>query len=181
MAVADPIQAEDPLREHKAILSLTHKFLPGISLKDPALMHSFIFSTGHALLIRTATTYAASPEDTKNHESSPTRRYLHLPLPQIISRIPFDSSFMIEENIVLKEWEEGDDGDKYKGRKTKVRVYDDIGFAWTPFETRFTGVVQTVVVIVMTFVRRLEEHGGEEWEWAIHMWVIRVGKSDLAG
>ncbi|KAL2068055.1 hypothetical protein VTL71DRAFT_16153 [Oculimacula yallundae] len=167
MAVHDSV---DPLKEHKAILALIHKFLSGISSRDPALMHSCILPTGTALLIRPATITKSAeialqaPTPEPQTPPPPTRQHLHLTLPQVIDRIPFQLLVSIEENIALAEWEDGDDGDRYGGRKTEIRVYEDVAFAWTPFETKFDGVVQTVGMNMMTFVRRLE---GVEGEWVI--------------
>ena len=71
----------------------------------------------------------------------------------------------MEENIALTDWEAGDDGDKYGGRKTEIRVDGDIAFAWTPYEVRIGGVLQHVGTNMFSFVRRLE--GSRRGEWVI--------------
>lgn len=51
---------------------------------------------------------------------------------------------MIEENIAMAPWEKGDDGDKYEGRRTEIRVDHDLAVTWTPYEVRVGGKVDHV-------------------------------------
>ncbi|KAH7321823.1 hypothetical protein BKA65DRAFT_568681 [Rhexocercosporidium sp. MPI-PUGE-AT-0058] len=157
MTSSAPISSDDPLVEHKVILALIHKFLSGIKLRDPELMHSCILPSGHALLIR--------PVAKESSSVAPPRQHLQITLPEVIDRIPFDSPVTMEENIALTDWEEGDDGEKYGGRKSEVRVDNDIALAWTPYEVRLGGVLHHVGTNAFSFVRRLD--GPEEGNWVI--------------
>ncbi|KAH9221921.1 hypothetical protein DL95DRAFT_381695 [Leptodontidium sp. 2 PMI_412] len=164
MASSTPVPSNDPLTEHKAILALIHKFLSGIKLRNPTLMHSCILPSGHALLIRPIADKISSLVE-HSHQSTSPRQHLQITLPEVIDRIPFDSPVSMEENIALTVWEDGDDGDKYGGRKSEIRVDGDIAFAWTPYEVRLGGVLHHVGTNVFSFVRRLD--GPEKGSWVI--------------
>jgi len=141
--------------EESAILATVQQFLSGIKARNPAQMHACIHpSGGHALLIR------PSP-------SSPgTKQHLSLTLAEVLNRIPFDSADELEENIALAEWEEGDDGMKYGGRKSEVRVDRDLAVVWTPYEFRRNGALSHVGTNVFSLVKE----GDGEGRWVI-CWV----------
>ncbi|KAN0103172.1 hypothetical protein V8E51_011485 [Hyaloscypha variabilis] len=141
-------------KEEIAILATVHKFLSGIKDRNPVQMHACIHpSGGHALLIR--------PDP-----SSPgIKKHLSLTLAEVVERIPFDASGELEENIALTEWEDGDDGMKYGGRKSEVRIDHDLAVVWTPYEFRRGGVVSHVGTNVFSLVRE-----GAEGRWVI-CWV----------
>ncbi len=78
----------------------------------------------------------------------------------------------MEENIALAEWEEGNDGEKYGGRKSEVRVDGDIAVCWTPYEVRLAGRLHHVGTNAFTAVRRLEDGRGEGEGQRKGDWVI---------
>ncbi|KAG4440933.1 hypothetical protein IFR05_003562 [Cadophora sp. M221] len=164
MLSSTPVRSDDPRAEHRVILALIHKFLSGIKFCDPTLMHSCILPSGHALLIRPIAPKTSS-EHQNSSQSTPLRQHLQITLPEVIDRIPFESPVSMEENIALTEWEDGDDGEKYRGRKSEIRVDGDIAFAWTPYEVRHSGVLHHVGTNVFSFVRRLD--GPETGSWVI--------------
>ncbi|KAH7393490.1 hypothetical protein BKA64DRAFT_676330 [Cadophora sp. MPI-SDFR-AT-0126] len=165
MATRNPDLSKDALAEHKMILSLVHKFLSGIKLRNPSLMHSCILPTGTALLIRPVNSKPLEAHVQPSQDIPLPRQHLQITLPEVVDRIPWDSPVTIEENIALAEWEQGDDEGKYGGRKSEIRVDGDIGFAWAPYEVRFGGVLHHVGTNIFHFVRRLE--GPEEGNWVI--------------
>lgn len=165
MASWNPIPSDDLLKEHKIILALAHKFLSGIKLRDRDLMHSCILSTGQALLIRPIVKTTTNPSESPNQGTPPPRQHLQITLSEVVNRIPFESPVSMEEKIALAEWEDGDDGDSYGGRKSEIRVDGDIAFAWTPYKVRVDGVLHHVGTNVFSFVRRLD--GPEKGDWVI--------------
>jgi hypothetical protein len=118
--------------EEEAVLALCRKFLSGIKNRNPVLMHSCILPSGSGTLIRPPLPSTEAPQ------------ILNLTLPEIVNRIPFDLPQGIEENIAIASWEDGDDGEKYEGRKSEVRVDYDLAMAWTPYEVRIGGKVTHV-------------------------------------
>ncbi|PVH81630.1 hypothetical protein DL98DRAFT_570995 [Cadophora sp. DSE1049] len=165
MATRNPDPSEDPLEEHKIILSLIHKFLSGIKLRDPSLMHSCILPSGSALLIRPVNSKSLEANERSSQGILLPRQHLQITLPEVVDRIPWDSPANMEENIALAEWEDGDDEENYGGRKTEIRVDGDIAFAWTPYEVRVGGVLHHFGTNIFHFVRRLE--GPEKGNWVI--------------
>ncbi|KAE9374628.1 hypothetical protein N431DRAFT_438066 [Stipitochalara longipes BDJ] len=152
--------------EEIAILATVQKFLAGIKARNPAQMHACIHpSGGHALLIR------PSPS------SSKTKQHLSLTLAEVVDRIPFDSPEELEENIALAEWEEGDDGTKYGGRKSEVRVDHDLAVVWTPYEVRKDGNLSHVGTNVFSLVK--EADGESRWLicWVSDTW--RVPREEM--
>jgi len=69
----------------------------------------------------------------------------------------------MEENIALAEWEEGDDGMKYNGRKTEVRVDEDLAVVWTPFEFRKDGKLSHEGTNCFSLVKGCEGERSGEW------------------
>jgi len=136
--------------QEKAVLDVCLKFLSSIKLKDRATMHSLILPSAHVTNIR--------PPVIKTR-----------PLPDLIDSLPLDAAQSIEENIAIwdKSDEENNDGDKYGGRKTEIRVDEKGSFAmaWTPYEVRYDGVVHHVGTNVFMMARRME--GMDVGAWVI--------------
>ena len=141
-------------KEEIAVLAVARRFLGGLKARDPASMHSCTLPTSHALLIR------PSPDARSGKTPSSSqlpKQILHLTLAQVVDRIPWDSPESIEENIARADWEEGDDGDKYGGRKTEVRVDGDLAMVWTPYEVRKDGLLTHNGTNVFTFAKDVHQ------------------------
>jgi len=89
-------------------------------------------------------------------------RVIQVPIAELIERVT-SSTEQMEENIALAAWEEGDDGDRFGGRKTEVRVDGALGVAWTPFEVLVDGVASTCGTNVFSLVKRVGTVGVSEW------------------
>lgn len=82
-----------------------------------------------------------------------------------MNRIPFDSAASLEENIALAEWEEGEDGERFEGRKSEARVDGDLAAVWTPYEFLRDGVLSHVGTNVFSLVKLCG--GKRKGEWVI--------------
>lgn len=142
-----------PTDDEKAILAICHKFLDSIKTRDPATMHSVVLSNGHGTLIRPPLKGSTVPQ------------ILQVTLAECVERIPFNHPEDIEETIALATWEDGDDGDRYEGRRTQIRVDYDLAMAWTPYEVCIGGKVSHVGTNVFNLMKRVD--GDRKGEWVI--------------
>jgi hypothetical protein len=139
--------------DETAVLTICHRFLDSIKARDPATMHSVVLPNGHGTLIRPPAQGETAPQ------------VLQLTLTECVERIPFDYPEDIEETIALATWESGDDGDRYEGRRTEIRVDYDLAMAWTPYEVRIGGKVSHVGTNIFSLMKRTD--GERKGEWVI--------------
>ena len=155
-----PTPPEDR-KDQEAILSTILLFFTGLRNASPSTMLSTVLPTGHAALLR-----PSPPNPSSNLH---TKQIFHLTLADVIAKVTTISDGVprLEENIALASWQDGDDGDRYGGRRTEVRVAGGLGMAWTPFEVRTIegGEVVNVGTNVFTLLKRVE--GERVGEWAI--------------
>jgi hypothetical protein len=137
--------------DEKAVLAICRKFLDGIKTRDAAAMHSVVVPNGHGTLIRPPLQGSAVPQ------------ILQITLTECVERIPFNHPEDIEETIALATWEEGDDGDRYEGRRTEIRVDYDLAVAWTPYEVRIGGKISHVGTNIFNLMKRVEGEKMGEW------------------
>ena len=143
--------SSNPTEDEKAVLATCHKFLDGIKTRDPAAMHSVVLPNGHGTLIRPPLQGSSVPQ------------ILQITLTECIERIPFNHPEDIEETIALATWEEGDDGDRYEGRRTEVRVDYDLAVAWMPYEVRLGGKISHIGTNIFSLMKRAEGENMDEW------------------
>lgn len=74
-----------------------------------------------------------------------------------------ESDEPMEENIALATWQDGDDGDKYEGRRTEIRIDYDLAVAWTPFEVRKGRKVTHVGTNIFNLLKRVDEEDKGGW------------------
>jgi hypothetical protein len=165
--MSSPTSSSSTHKEEIAALTTVKKFLSGIKARNPAQMHACIHpSGGHALLIR--------PSPSRSSPSSPVgKQHLSLTLAEVVNRIPFDSAASLEENIALAEWEEGEDGERFEGRKSEARVDGDLAAVWTPYEFLRDGVLSHVGTNVFSLVKLCG--GKRKGEWVIG-WISDTGR-----
>jgi len=142
-----------PTEDEKAILATCRNFLDGIKARDPEAMHSVVLPNGQGTLIRPPL------------QGSTTPQILQLTLTEVVDRIPFNHPEDIEETIALATWEEGNDGDRYEGRRTEISVDYDLAAAWTPYEVRIGGKVSHVGTNIFNLMKRVD--GERKGEWVI--------------
>jgi len=143
-------------KEEKAILATILKFFDGLRNRSAETMLSTLLPTGHAMLIR------PQPEGEGDE-----KRIVNMNLGELVNVLTSitEDAPPMEENIALATWQDGDDGDRYNGRRTEIRVDGDLAVAWTPFEVRAGGEVKMVGTNIFNLLKRVE--GERKGEWAI--------------
>lgn len=138
-AMSFPHNSSSLISEEAAVLHIVETFLSCIRTRNPTLMRSFVLPESHACLVRRGVP-------------------LHLTLPEVIDRIPWDRS----DNDIYDE----------QISNSKVLIDQDIAMAWTPYKFYQGDRLNHTGTNIFTLWKRSGE--GEGCGWVIS------GLSDIA-
>lgn len=143
-------------QDEDAVLAVILHFFEGLRQSSAEMMLSNVLPTGHATLIR------------PSQDGQGGSQVMQFTLPELIERVTKigkESPEPMSENIALATWQEGDDGDKYEGRRTEIRIDYDLAMAWTPYEVRKGDVVSHVGTNIFQFFKAAD--GEKKGTWMI--------------
>jgi hypothetical protein len=140
-------------KQKQAVLEVILKFFDGLRDNSAEIMNSTLLPNGHATLIRPAL------------KDNSTSQVIQLSFAELMERLTEPRDQFLEENIALATWQDGDDGNRYQGRRTKVSVDHDLAVAWTPYEVRMGGKVIHVGTNIFNLLKMAE--GKRKGQWVI--------------